>query len=59
MYFISRVRFPTVEAPLISVRRPGLVPDKGWTELNAASSARTINSKHNTRTQRIRERRRW
>lgn len=28
-----------VEAPLISVRRPGIVLDKGWTILNATNLA--------------------
>ena len=39
MYFTSLVRFPKVDDPLKSVRRPGTVLGDGGARLNATNSA--------------------
>ena len=44
MYFISLVRFPIIENPLMSVRCPGIVLGSGRPELRSADYARQIGS---------------
>ena len=44
MYFISLVRFPSTDNPLMSVRRPGIMLDSGRTKLSGTDSAGEVGS---------------
>jgi hypothetical protein len=45
MYLTSPVKFPSIENPVMSVRRPGTPLDNGQTKLNPTNSAGEVRSR--------------